>query len=312
MKYDTIIIGGGISALGAAVYCGRFQLKTLIIGEKVGGTIILTDDISNYPGFKKITGMDLFENIKKHAKDYDIEIVEKKATRVEKCKDCFKVSTNEKTYSTKTIIFATGTEWRKLNVPGEKEFENKGVHYCALCDGPVYKDKVIGVVGGSDSAAKEALLLAEYGKKVYIIYRKEKIRAEPINLKRVEANKKIEIINNTNVKEIKGDKFVNKIILDKPFKGSKELNLDALFIEIGHIPISDLAKSISVKTNEKNEIMIDKDSKTNVKGVFAAGDVVNSKFKQAITGVAEGVIAAYNVYQYINNELPVCGCSEDN
>jgi len=309
--YDLIIIGGGIAALSAALYAGRFQLKTLVIAEKLGGTIILTDDISNYPGFKKITGMDLFEKIKEHAKDYDIEILEKKATKVEKCKDCLKVSTKEKTYKTKTIIFATGTEWRKLNVPGEKEFANRGVHYCGLCDGPIYKNKIIAVVGGSDSAAKEALLLAEYGKKVYIIYRKEKIRAEPINAKKVEQNKKIEIINNANIKEIKGDKFVNSVILDKPYKGLKEFKLDALFIEIGHIPISDLASSIGVKTNEKKEIIIDKDSKTNVKGVFACGDVVNSKFKQAITGAAEGVIAAYNVYQYVNNELPVCGCSED-
>lgn len=310
--YDVIIIGGGIAALSAALYAGRFQLKTLVLAEKLGGTIILTNDISNYPGFKKITGMDLFEKIKQHAQDYNIEILEKKATNVEKSKDFFKVSAKEKTYQTKTIIFATGTEWRKLNVPGEKEFENKGVHYCALCDGPLYKNKIIGVVGGSDSAAKEALLLAEYGKKVYIIYRKEKIRAEPINAKRIEKNKKIKIINNTNVKEIKGEKFVKSVIIDKPYKGSKEFKLDALFINIGHIPISNLAKSIGVKTNEKGEIIIDKDSKTNIKGVFACGDIVNSKFKQAITGVAEGVIATYNAYQYITNELPVCGCSEDN
>jgi len=311
--YDVVIIGGGISALGAAIYCGRFQLKTLVIGEKLGGTIILTDDISNYPGFKKITGMELFDKIKEHAKDYNIEILEKKVFKVEKHTTCFHVLTRQEVYKTKTIIFATGTEWRKLNIPGEKEFANKGVHYCALCDGAIYKDKIIGVVGGSDSAAKEALLLAEYGKKVYIIYRKEKIRAEPINLERVEKNKKIEIINNTNIKEIKGDKFVNSIILDKPYKGSKEFKLDALFIEIGHIPISELVKQIGVKTNQKGEIITNKEtSSTNIKGVYACGDVADNKFKQAITGVAEGVIAAYNVYQYITNELPVCGCSEDN
>ncbi len=313
MKYDTIIIGGGISALGAAIYCGRFQLKTLVIGEKLGGTIILTDDIANYPGFKKITGMDLFDKVKDHASDYDIEIVEKKVEKVGKHLTCFHVSTKEKTYKTKTIIFATGTEWRKLNVPGEKEFTSKGVHYCALCDGAMYKDKIIGVVGGSDSSAKEALLLSQYGKKIYIIYRKDKIRAEPINLERVEQNKKIEIINNTNITKIKGDKFVNTIILDKPYKGSKEFKLDALFVEIGHIPISELAKQISVKTNEKGEIVTNKETMaTNVKGIYACGDVIDNKFKQAITGVAEGVIAAYNVYQYINNETPVCGCSEDN
>ncbi len=311
--YDVIIIGGGISAFGAAVYCGRFQLKTLVLGEKVGGTIILTDDISNYPGFKKITGMDLFDKIKEHAQDYNIEIIEQKATKVESCKDgCFKVSTNDKIYETKTIIFSTGTEWRKLNVPGEKEYTSKGVHYCALCDGAVYKNKIISVVGGSDSAAKEALLLAEYGKKVYIIYRKEKIRAEPINLKRVQENPKIEIINNTNITEIKGDRFVSSIILDKPYKGATEFKLDALFVEIGHIPISDLTKEINVNTNQKGEIITNKEtSATNIKGIYACGDVADNKFKQAITGVAEGVIAAYNVYQYITNESPVCGCSED-
>jgi thioredoxin reductase (NADPH) len=313
MKYDTIIIGGGISALGAAIYCGRFQLKTLVIGEKSGGTIILTDDIANYPGFKKITGMDLFDKVKEHAQDYDIEIKEQKVEKVEQCENCFKVSTKDETFETKTIIFATGTEWRKLNVPGEKEFANKGVHYCALCDGAIYKDKIMGVVGGSDSAAKEALLLAGYGKKVYIIYRKEKIRAEPINLKKVEDNPKIEIINNTNIVEIKGDKFVNGIVFDKPYNGSTEFKLDALFVEIGHIPISDLAKQINVKINKKGEIVVDKKtSATNIKGVYACGDVVDSEFKQAITGVAEGVIAAYNVYQYVTNESPVCGCSEDN
>lgn len=313
MEYDTIIIGGGISALGAAIYCGRFQLKTLVIGEKSGGTIILTDDIANYPGFKKITGMELFDKVKDHAKDYDIEIKEQKVGKVEQCENSFKVSTKDETFETKTIIFATGTEWRRLNVPGEKEFANKGVHYCALCDGALYKDKIIGMVGGSDSAAKESLLLAQYAKKVYIIYRREKIRAEPINLKKVEGNPKIEIINNTNVIEVKGDKFVNGVVFDKPYNDSTEFKLDALFVEIGHIPISDLAKQIDVETNKKGEIVVDKNtSATNVKGVYACGDVVNSEFKQAITGVAEGVIAAYNVYQYVTNETPVCGCSEDN
>ena len=188
--YDLIIIGGGVAGLSAALYAGRFKLKTLVIAEKLGGTIILTGDISNYPGFKKITGMELFDKIKEHAVSYNVEIKEEKVEKVKKYETFFEISVKDNVYKTKTIIFATGTDWRKLNVPGEKEFANKGVHYCALCDGALYKNKIIGVVGGSDSAAKEALLLAEYGKKVYIIYRKEKIRAEPINLKRIEQNKK--------------------------------------------------------------------------------------------------------------------------
>ncbi|MEA2038141.1 MAG: FAD-dependent oxidoreductase [Nanoarchaeota archaeon] len=309
--YDLIIIGGGVAGFSAALYAGRFQLKTLVISEKTGGTLILAGDVSNYPGFESISGLELFDNVKNHAQKYGVEVVEKKVEKLENCDYCFKVSVNDKTFKTKTIIFATGTEWRKLKVPGEKEFANKGVHYCALCDGAFYKDKVIAVVGGSDSASKEALLLTEYAKKVYIIYRKDNIRAEPINLKRVMENKKIEIINKTNVTKVKGDKFVNGVLLDKEYNGSKELKLDATFISIGHIPISKLAESIDVKRNEKGEIITDEDSATNIKGVFACGDVVDSKFKQAITGAAEGVIAAYNVYQYITNEVPVCGCSGD-
>jgi thioredoxin reductase (NADPH) len=312
MKYDTIIIGGGVSGFGAAIYAGRFQMKTAIVAEKKGGTIILTNDIANYPGFKQITGMDLAGKLEDHVKEYGVEIIEKKVTKIEKCPEgCFRVFTGDKSLHTRTIIFATGTEYRKLNVPGEEEFTGKGVHYCALCDGTFYKDKIIGVVGGSDSAAKEALLLTEYGKKVYIIYRKDKIRAEPINLKKVKENKKIEIIPNTNVKEVKGDKFVNGVVFDKPYKGSKEFKLDGLFVEIGHLPISNLAKSVGVKLNQKNEIAIDRDSKTNIKGIFAAGDVVDTKFKQAITGVAEGVTAAYATYHYLNDTPIICGCSDD-
>ena len=166
----------------------------------------------------------------------------------------------------------------------------------------MYKNKTIGVVGGSDSAAKEALLLSEYGSKVYIIYRGEKIRPEPVNMTRVMNNRKIEIINNTNVKEIKGNKFVSHVVLDKPYKGKKELPLDALFVEIGHIPLSELAKKVGVKLNE---IIIDRMARTSVPGIYAAGDVADTEFKQAITGVAEGVSAAYSAYKHLGeSEVP--------
>ena len=300
--YDTIIIGSGVSGLGAAIYAGRFRMKTLVLGDKPGGTVVLTNDVANYPGFKQITGIDLSDKIKEHAKEYGVEIIDKKADRVEKTKEGFKVKTSDKEFETKTIIFATGTEWRKLGVPGEKEFTGKGVHYCALCDGSFYKDKIIAVVGGSDSAAKEALLLTEYAKRVYIIYRKEKIRAEPVTIEKVDKSDKIEIINNTNVVEIKGDKFASSAVFDKEYKGSKDFKLDGIFIDIGHIALSSLAKDMGVKLNEKNEIIIDKASKTNVEGIFGAGDVCDTPFKQAITGVAGGVTAAYSAYQYLNSK----------
>ncbi len=297
--------------MGAAVYTGRFQMKTAVVGETLGGTIILTNDVANYPGFSQITGMDLAEKLERHVNDYEIDIVKKIVTKIERCpQGCFKVFTGDEYLHPRSIIFATGTEWRKLSVPGEKEFANKGVHYCALCDGPLYKDKVIAVVGGSDSAAKEALLLAEYGKEVYIIYRKKKIRPEPINLERVMNHEKIQVINNTNVTAIKGDTFLNSITLDKPYEGSTQFKLDALFVEIGHIPLSGLAQETGVEVNEKSEIKIDRDGKTNIAGVFAAGDVVDTAFKQAITGVAQGAIAAYSAYHYVNEHEHI-SCHSD-
>ena len=299
--YDLIIIGGGVAAFSAALYAGRFHLKTLVLGKNPGGALVTTDDISNYPGFKNITGMDLFDRIKGHAEDYAIEHLARKVVRVERGEGCFEVSSKDETYKTKAIIFATGAGFRKLDVPGELEFAGKGAHHCALCDGILYKDKIIAVVGGSDSAAKEALLLSQYGKKVYIIYRKTAIRAEPVTRERIKQNEKIEIINNTDVLEIKGETFVDSVILSKPYKGSTELKLDALFVQIGQVPVSDLAKSIGVETNEKGEIIISRDSETNVAGVFGCGDVVDSKFKQAITGAAEGVVAAHSAYQYVSN-----------
>ena len=190
-------------------------------------------------------------------------------------------------------------KWWKLDVPGSKEFENKGVNYCALCDGPLFKNKIVGLVGGSDAAAKDALVLAEHAKKIYIIYRGEKIHPEPINLQRIESNKKIEIINNTNVTEIKGEKFLTNVILDKEYQESKTLKLDGLFVAIGHIILSDLAKRLGVKVNKKREIITNKSAQTNLAGVYAAGDVSDGDFKQLITGVAEGCTSAHSAYEYI-------------
>ncbi len=307
MIYDTIIIGAGCAGLGAAMYAGRLNMKTLMIGDNIGGTIALTDVVENYPGFIRLTGQELADNLRKHAEDYDIEKAEEKVTKIRIEHGCFFVDTNEnKTYQSKTIIFATGTEWRKLNIPGEKEFANKGVHYCALCDGAIYKGKVVAVVGGGDSAAKESLLMSQYARKVYSLVRGDKLRGEPINNDRVDKNPKIEVIMKASVKQIIGDKIVKGVILDKPVSGSTTLNLDAVFVAIGHIALSQLAKDAGVKTNEKREIIIDRQSKTNVPGFFAAGDVTDTVFKQAITGVSEGVTAVYSAYTYVNENEFIC------
>ncbi len=302
--FDVVIIGGGVSAFGAAMYAGRFGMKTIVIGEEMGGTITLTDSIENYPGFKKLTGMELAEKISEHAKEYGVKVEIDKVVKAKKLESEFEVeTTGGKKFQGKTIIIATGTKHRKLNVPGEAEYTNKGVHYCALCDGAFYKDKVIGVVGGGDGAVKEALVLAGYGKKVYVFVRKDKARAEPINEKRLEKNKKIELITLTNVVEIKGNKKnLTSVVLDRPFKGSKEVSLDALFVEVGHVPLTEIAKQLGVELNAKEEVKINRLAETNVQGVYAAGDVADTVFKQAITGVAEGVTAAYSAYQHLQKE----------
>lgn len=307
-EYDFLIIGGGGTGLAAAMYSARMGMKTLVLGFThgtelpVGGVITTTNIVENYPGFKKLTGQELAKKLEEHARSYDlVEIKNEKATDVKKTKEGFFIKTNKGEYFGKTILFATGTKWRKLDVPGSNEFENKGVSYCALCDGPLFKNKTIAVVGGSDSAAKDALLLAEHAKKVYIIYRGDEIHPEPINMERIKKNKKIEVVNKTNVTEIKGGEFMESVILDKPHKGKKELEFQGIFIAIGHVALSDLAKKIGVKTNDKGEIIIDhKTSETSVRGVFAAGDVTDKPFKQLITGVADGCTAAYSAYEHIN------------
>ena len=303
---DLVIIGAGCAGLAAGMYAARFNMKTLIIGESLGGLIILTDIVENYPGFEKLTGSELAEKLRKHALAAGAKIMNEKVEAVEKVKGKdgfkFRIKTLSNEYLAKSIIFATGTKVRKLGVPGEEEYANKGVHYCALCDGPFYKGKRLAVVGGSDSAAKEALVLTQFAEKVYIIYRREKIRAEPVNYDRVMKlvdEGKIEIINNANITRIEGGKFVEKAILDREYNGSREFPIDGIFVEIGHIPLTALAEKIGVKTNKKGEIIINRDAETNVEGVFAAGDCVDTRFKQAIVGVGEGVVASYSAYTFL-------------
>ncbi len=308
---DTIIIGGGVTGFSAAMYAGRLKLNTLVISAIRGGTIILTNDVANWPGIKQTDGITLAKQIEEHALEYpEVKVRDAKVVKVEKKSSktaTFEVQIEDGgKFQSKTIIFATGTEWKKLNIPGEKEYTGNGVHYCALCDGYAYKNKTIAVIGGADSAAKEAVLLTQWASKVYIIYRGDKIRPEPVNMTRVE-NKikegKMEIVSNTNIVEIKGDdKRVTHVILDKSYKGNKEFKIDGIFVEIGHIPQSQLAVSLGVKVDKKGDIIITRDAKTNIPGIFAAGDVVDTKFKQAITGSAEGVLAAYSAYEYVKQD----------
>jgi thioredoxin reductase (NADPH) len=294
--YDLIVLGGGPTAIGCAIYAARFALDVLVIGKIFGGLIATTHLVENYPAITSTSGQGLMEMFKDHMNSLHIPYITDEIRSIEQAGENFILHSFFQQFRAKSVVIATGSERKKLGIPGEQEFAGRGVSYCATCDGPFYKDKTVCVIGGSDSAAKEALFLSQNVKKVYIIYRGEEIRAEPINKKRVEQNQKIEIIYKTNVTEIRGENTVKSVIFDN----GKEFEIDGVFIDVGSIPNSDLAKHIGVKTNDKDEIIINRKSETNMQGVFAAGDVADAPFKQAITGVAEGVVAAFSVFDFLS------------
>lgn len=293
--YDLIIIGSGPAGLSSGIYAGRYKLKTLIIGNETGGMLIEAHNVENWPGFKSISGYELMKRIEEQVKSLGIEIKTDLIKEIKKEKEGFTLKSEKNSYNGKTIILALGSNKNKLNVKGEKEFLGKGVNYCATCDAPMYKDKIAVVVGGSNSAATSALLLSKYAKKVYILYRKNEIRSEPILVEQIKKNKKIEIINNVNIKEIKGDRFVKSVLLDN----NKEMKTDGVFIEAGYVPSSKLASDLRIKLNEKGEIIVDSLGRTNVEGVYAAGDVTNVPLKQATVASSNGIIACYSAYKFI-------------
>lgn len=299
MVYDLIIIGSGAAGLGAAIYGGRYRLKVLVIGKEFGGETAKAGSIENYPGFLSIDGFDLMDAMKKQAESVNVETLDAEVTKIAREKHCFEVKANNATYQTHEIIFAVGAERRRLGLPNEKELTGRGVHYCVTCDGPVYGGKTIAMVGGGDASVKGAVLAAEYVKKLYLIVRGKEVTAEPINLERMKKlGDKIEVLLETEVKEIIGKDKLEKLRLSRQFKNSDELVVDGLFVEIGAIPNVGLAKSLGVELDERGYIKVDNMMKTNIDGVFAAGDAVNhfESFKQDITAAAMGSVAATSAY----------------
>ena len=242
-----------------------------------------------------MSGFELAQNILKHAKNLGAEFRNSRVESVEKSEKGFLVKSGGEKFAAKTIILATGTEHRKLPAPGAAEFENRGGSYCATCDAPFFKNKTVALVGGSDSAVKESLIAAEHAEKVWIIYRGKKLRAEPINLRRIENKKNIELKCCVEIAEIFGKEKVEGVKLDN----GEELKLDGVFVEIGRLPRNEIAKKLGVELNEKGEIKIDRFARTNIPGIFAAGDVTDADWKQAITGVAEGAHAANQAFEFL-------------
>lgn len=295
---DLIVVGAGPAGLTAAIYAGRYMLDTLVFGELIGGLASEAYKICNFPTYESITGIELASKMKKHVENLGIQIKAERVTDIKKKENIFEVKTDREIYQSKKIILATGTKKRKLNLEKEDKFLGRGLSYCATCDAGFFKDKIVGVIGGSNAALTAALLLSEFATKVYIIYRQGKFfRAEPAWVDLVKKNKKIELIFNANIVELLGKDKLESIKLDN----DKKLKLDGLFITMGSVPNTELAEKFGVKLENKY-VKTDKEQKTNIHGVFAAGDITNNPLKQIITACGEGAIAATSAYKEIMEE----------
>jgi thioredoxin reductase (NADPH) len=297
-KFDLIIIGGGPAGLTAGLYAVRSGLKTAIISKDIGGTTNSILLLENWPGFKG-SGSKLMKQFYDQLKEYDnVEFVMSDADSVEKKGKTFLTKTKNESYESKAVIIATGTERRKLNIPGEKEFTGKGVSYCVTCDAFFFKGKVAGVIGGSDCAAVSALALSDLAKKVYVIYRGQKLRCEDINSKRLAEKPNVEIIYNAVPKEILGKDKMEALAVEEN-KKKKEIKLDGVFVEIGSTPLTKFVKNLGLKLDKEGYILVDENMKTSVEGVFAAGDITSQKLKQVVVASGQGSIAAKNAYDFL-------------
>jgi len=301
-QYDLIIIGGGPAGLTAGIYAGRRDLKTLIITKNIGGQAGSASWVENYPGFEKVNGFELMQKFQKQAENFGAQFKYEEISKVEKINKHFLVKTvtgNE--YQSLALILAFGKTPSNLEVPGEKEFTGKGVAYCATCDGPLFKNKIVAVIGGGNSALESADYMSQIAQKVFLIHRRNEFRGEELLVERVKSNPKIELKLEKVVTEIKGDKFVKEIIIeDVNTKAKDSVKLDGIFIEIGY-SVDASAINDLVNINEKNEITIDEQCQTSLPGVLAAGDVTNIKFKQIVISAAEGAKAALTAYKYIQD-----------
>ena len=307
--YDVVILGQGVAGFSAGLYAARYQIKAVIIGETFGGETATGGLIENYPGIVSIEGYDLMLQMKEQVQKYDVPVIDEKADAITKEGDCFLVRAGGEIYQGKTVILAVGRERRKLGLPREEELTGRGVSYCSTCDAPLYRGKVVGVVGGGDAAIKGATLVSKYADKVYVIYRGEKFsRPEPVNVEKLEERSNAQPVFQANVVELKGGETLSGLVLDRRSDGSNELVVDGVFVEIGADPNADLAVQLGVSLTEENEIDVDKLMQTNVEGVFAAGDVTNASghLKQAITAAAQGALAATSAYGYVSEHANAC------
>lgn len=298
--YDLIIIGASASGCAASIYAYRRNLNFKIISKDVGGEVLTSGDIENYLGFSHIDGVELVSKFKDHLKSYNIKVDEGTVDKIEKNGDFFSVYVKDEKFDAKSIILATGSHPRKLAVKGEDKFYGKGVTYCTICDGPLFKGKVTATIGGGNSGLESALMMKDIAKKVYLLEYEDKLNGDDILIKKVLSSNKIEVITNAKTKEIKGNAMVKSLLYEnRKTKKIEELKLDGVMAHIGLIPNSEIAPNEVLK-NKFNEILVDCSAKTNVPGFFASGDVTAIPYKQIGIAGGYGILAALSAVEYLN------------
>ena len=301
VDYDLVIIGGGPAGLTAGLYAARAKLNAILIEKLVlGGQVIITDRIDNYPGFPDgISGPDLIQKMTDQVKRFGLKIENSEVNSVDLSQPIKNITLNDRSITTHTIIIATGASPKKLGVPGEDTFSGKGVSYCATCDGPFFKDSVVAAVGGGDTAVQESLFLTRFAKKVYLIHRRDQLRATAIMQKHAMEDDKIELIWNSELTGINGLTHVESITLQHVKTGDKQqLNVDGCFIWVGIIPNTQFLSN-AVKLDKTGFIMAGLNMATSVPGVFTAGDVRNTPIRQIVTAVGDAAVAAFSAEHYI-------------
>jgi len=305
MDYELAIIGAGPAGFSAAIYAVRAGIKTVVFEKGFGGGLAaISPKIENYVGFESISGMDLMEKMKQHASKYTDIHFNEEVKKIVKTNDKFTIETNKKSYSVKAVILCTGTEYKKLGIPGEKELSGKGVSYCATCDGFFFKNKKVAVVGGGNTAVMESIFLKQIGcKEVALVHRRDQLKAEKIY--QDEAREKhVQILLNKIVEKINGKETVTSLNLIDAVNNKKSvLDVDGVFISVGETPQNDLAKQLKIKLDEQGYVVVDRQQRTNVKGVYAAGDITGG-LRQVVTACAEGAIAALASTETLGKKYP--------
>ena len=297
MILDLIIIGGGPAGITASVYAARKKMKFLVITKDIGGQAAWSSDVENYPGYQFITGPDLVAKFQEHMDKYGIQLnLNEEVVELEKKDNIIYIKTTKASYEAKTVIISAGKKVKEIGVPGEKEYKNKGVAYCVTCDGPLFAEQDVAVIGGGNSALDAAIQMMNIANKVYLINITDAFTGDSIMQEKVKNNLKVKILHNTRVESIIGDKFVKGINIDTQGK-TQTLDVKGIFIEIGLMPNSWFAKGLD--KNERGEIKVNCANETNVPGIFAAGDVTSVPEKQIVIAAGDGAKAALGVFRYL-------------